>query len=91
MINLSEFNETVLDENPTGIYIVRFEDDTPYGKGWFNGVVFNVAGEDEITVITEDERDDLDTLDIVGWVDIKEINLATMTIIANSIKRRYDL
>lgn len=88
MINLSEFNETVLDENPTGIYVVRFEEDTPFGKDWFNGVVYNDSEENEIIVITEVERNDLDTLDIIGWVDIKEINLAIMTIIANSIRRR---
>lgn len=91
MINISQFNETVLNENPEGIYVLRFEENTPFGKGYFNAVIYLDPDTEEPSIISEQEIENITTLDIVGWVDIKEINLATMTIIANSIKRRYDL
>ena len=89
MIDIREFTDTVLDENPEGVYVVRFE--IEMHKHYINAVVFLAPDTEEPEIISEEDLPDIEQYPIAGWVDIKEINLATMTIIANSIKRRYDL
>lgn len=93
MINFQEFINTVLNENPEGIYIARFEivkrDNTNTGK-YINAIIYISPDTEEAEVLSEEPINDIDSHLILGWVDIKEINLATMAIVANS-KRRYDL
>ena len=94
MINFQEFINTVLADNPEGIFIARFEivkrDSTSTGK-YINAIIYISPDTEEPEVLSEEPINDIGNHLILGWVDIKEINLATMTIIANSIKRRYDL
>lgn len=94
MINFQEFINTVLAENPESIYIARFEiekrNNTSTGK-YINAIIYISPDTEEPEVLSEEPINDIDTHLILGWVDIQEFNLATMTIIANSIKRRYDL
>lgn len=93
MINFQEFINTVLSENPEGIYIARFEivqrNSTNTGK-YINAIIYISPDTEEAEVLSEEPINDIDAHLILGWVDIKEINLATMAIVANS-KRRYDL
>ena len=95
MINFQEFINTVLNDNPEGIYIARFEVELQKRKGeakkYINAIIYISPDTEEPEVLSEEPINDIDIHLILGWVDIKEINLATMTIIANSIRRRYDL
>lgn len=95
MINFQEFINTVLSENPEGIYIARFEIKNKKHNGkadkYINAIIYISPDTEEPEVISEEPINDIDTHLILGWVDIKEVNLATMAIIANSIRRRYDL
>lgn len=95
MINFQEFINTVLAENPEGIYIARFEIEIKKrkteAKKYINAIIYISPDTEEPEVLSEEPINDIGNHLILGWVDIKEINLTTMTIIANSIKRRYDL
>lgn len=94
-MTLEQFNNDVLSKNPEAIYLLRFEQLTPFGKAYFNGISymeFTDEYEDEYkpTLITEEPVEE-DYVEVIASVNIQEINLAAMTIIANSIRRRYDL
>lgn len=90
---LSDFYDTVLEDHPTSIFVVRFEEETPYGKGYSNGIVYWDAEQDCPSIILEEPwtYEDEGSIQVVGYVDIQEINLATIAIISNSLKRRYDI
>lgn len=94
-MTLDHFNKYILPQTPEVIYLLRFEEITPFGKTYYNGISyidFEGDNEDECkpTLITEEPVDESNA-EIVGYVDIQEFNLAIMAIMANSIKRRYDL
>ncbi len=94
-MTLEQFNTEVLSRTPEAIFVVRFEQKTPFGNDYFNGVsymVFTDEYEDEQrpALLTEQPIEE-DYVEVVGYVNIQEMNLAAMAIIANSIKRRYDL
>lgn len=100
-MTLEEFNKDVLAKTPEAIFVVRFEQKTPFGNDFFNGVSYMEFTDDYIgeypcedeqrpALITEQPIEE-DYVEVVGYVNIQEINLATMAIIANTIKRRYDL
>ena len=94
-MTLEQFNNEVLAQNPEAIYLLRFEQLTPFGKAYFNGISymeFTDEYEEEYrpALITEKPIEE-DYVEVIASVDIQEINLAAMTIIANSIRRRYDL
>lgn len=90
---LSDFNDTVMSDYPESIFIVRIEEDTPYGTAYTNGIVYRESESENNTLITEQplEETEESRIKIAGYVDIQEINLATIAIISNSIKRRYDI
>lgn len=94
-MTLEQFNSEVLSQNPEAIYVVRFEQKTPFGNDFFNGVSYmeftdDYEDEQRPALITEQPIEE-DYVEVVGYVNIQEMNLAAMAIIANSIKRRYDL
>lgn len=94
-MTLEQFNKDVLSKTPEAIFVVRFEQITPFGNDYFNGVSymeFTDDYEEELrpALITERPIEE-DYVEVVGYLNIQEMNLAAMAIIANSIRRRYDL
>lgn len=94
-MTLDEFNKDVLAKTPEAIFVVRFKQITPFGNDYFNGVSYmeftdDYEEEQRPALITEQPIEE-DYVEVVGYVNIQEINLAAMAIIANSIRRRYDL
>ena len=94
-MTLEQFNNEVLAKTPEAIFVVRFEQITPFANDYFNGVSYmeftdDYEDEQRPALITEQPIEE-DYIEVVGYVNIQEMNLAAMTIIANSIRRRYDL
>lgn len=94
-MTLEQFNKEVLSKTPEAIFVVRFEQITPFGNDYFNGVscmefTDDYGDEQRPALITEQPIEE-DYVEVVGYVNIQEMNLAAMAIIANSIRRRYDL
>lgn len=95
-MTIKEFNKDVLAKTPEAIFVVRFEQITPFGNDYFNGVSYmefidDYYEEEQRPALITEQPIEEDYVEVVGYVNIQEINLATMAIIANSIKRRYDL
>lgn len=94
-MTLEQFNNEVLAKTPEAIFVVRFEQKTPFGNDYFNGVLYmeftdDYEDEQRPALITEQPIEE-DYVEVIGYVNIQEMNLAAMAIIANSIRRRYDL
>lgn len=94
-MTVEQFNNDVLNQTPESIFVVRYKQKTPFGNSYFNGISYMEFSDDyedgnHHVIITEQPFEE-EYVEVVGYVNIQEINLAAMAIIANSIRRRYDL
>ena len=90
-MTLQEFYDNELDQDLGCIYLVRVKENTPFGEAYFNVIVYVDSETYEPVTISEQELGEPHTYQVEGTLDIQEINLATMVIVANGIRRRRGL